>query len=123
MLNLPFGLSSRAHNHTSCDNPLGLITEPTNVELSRAFFFIKVPNLGETAHLFFQHGLNISVWTYISVGEQSFNHRVVVSRYPLCFQHQVEADVCAVTVAGEKHHSVTERDSLSCESTIQSQLT
>lgn len=116
-------LSSRAHNHTSCDNPLGLITEPTNVELSRAFFFIKVPNLGETAHLFFQHGLNISVWTYISVGEQSFNHRVVVSRYPLCFQHQVEADVCAVTVAGEKHHSVTERDSLSCESTIQSQLT
>lgn len=63
------------------------------------------------------------MWTYISVGEQSFNHRVVVSRYPLCFQHQVEADVCAVTVAGEKHHSVTERDSLSCESTIQSQLT
>lgn len=72
---------------------------------------------------FFEHGLNISVWTYISVGEQSFNHRVVVSRYPLCFQHQVEADVCAVTVAGEKHHSVRERDSLSCESTILSQLT
>lgn len=40
------------------------------------------------------------MWTlaYVSVGEQSFNHRVVVSRDSLGLQHQVETDVCAVTV-------------------------
>lgn len=36
--------------------------------------------------------------TYISVGEQSFNHRMVMSRDSFRFQHQVETDVCAVTV-------------------------
>ena len=44
----------------------------------------------------------IQMWTYISVGEQSFNHGMIVNRDTFCFQNQVEADVCAVTVAGNK---------------------
>lgn len=47
--------------------------------------------------------VNISVWTYIPVGEQPFDHGVAVSRYPFCFQQQVEADVGAVAVAAERH--------------------
>lgn len=48
-------------------------------------------------------GVNLNVWTYISVCEQSFNHRMVMSRDSFCFQHHVETDVCAVTVTGKNH--------------------
>lgn len=48
--------------------------------------------------------------TYISVGEKSFNHRMVVSWNPFCFQNQIEADICAVTVSKKKkNHLVLEK--------------
>lgn len=37
------------------------------------------------------------MWTYVSVGEKSFNHRMVMSRDSFGFKHHVETDVCAVT--------------------------
>lgn len=44
--------------------------------------------------------LYMNVWPYISVGEQSFNHRMVMSWDSFGFQYQVETDVRAVTASG-----------------------
>lgn len=49
-------------------------------------------------------------WTYVSVAEQPLDHRVVMSRKSLCFQHQVETDVGAVTVRRETSMRTTTND-------------
>lgn len=46
---------------------------------------------------------HFNVWAYVSVGEQSFNYRVVVSWDAFGFQHQIETDVCTVTEMKKNH--------------------
>lgn len=62
--------------------------------------------------------------TYVSVGEQSFNHRMVMSWDSFCFQDQVETDVGAVTTSGNNNgHYLARKQQHKQATTIKVQLT